>query len=108
MARGAGGKRANGEMTGRWDANSRGCDCIGNLGVKGSAFMATRNGLRCLPPSMRVLFRVSGPQVNVKRSEEPIKSIELQLVRVETCGCAEGYASDRKYCGGTHEGYQKE
>lgn len=26
--------------------------------------------------------------------EVPIKSIELQLVRVETCGCAEGYAKD--------------
>lgn len=24
----------------------------------------------------------------------PIKSIELQLVRVETCGCAEGYSKD--------------
>ncbi|KAK9968874.1 hypothetical protein ABG768_003173 [Culter alburnus] len=30
----------------------------------------------------------------VERSEVPIKSIELQLVRVETCGCAEGYARD--------------
>lgn len=26
--------------------------------------------------------------------EMPIKSVELQLVRVETCGCAEGYARD--------------
>ncbi len=26
----------------------------------------------------------------------PIKSIELQLVRVETCGCAEGYSKDCK------------
>lgn len=24
----------------------------------------------------------------------PIKSVEIQLVRVETCGCAEGYARD--------------
>lgn len=24
----------------------------------------------------------------------PIKSVDLQLVRVETCGCAEGYARD--------------
>lgn len=24
----------------------------------------------------------------------PIRSIELQLVRVETCGCAEGYARE--------------
>jgi hypothetical protein len=25
-----------------------------------------------------------------------IKSVELQLVRVETCGCAEGYSKDCK------------
>ncbi|XP_034244512.1 vacuolar protein sorting-associated protein 26C [Thrips palmi] len=30
----------------------------------------------------------------VERCEVPIKSVELQLVRVETCGCAEGYARD--------------
>ncbi|XP_069677159.1 vacuolar protein sorting-associated protein 26C isoform X1 [Periplaneta americana] len=30
----------------------------------------------------------------VERCELPIKSVELQLVRVETCGCAEGYARD--------------
>ncbi|XP_053502097.1 vacuolar protein sorting-associated protein 26C isoform X2 [Ictalurus furcatus] len=30
----------------------------------------------------------------VESSEVAIKSIELQLVRVETCGCAEGYARD--------------
>ncbi|XP_028902342.1 vacuolar protein sorting-associated protein 26C isoform X1 [Ornithorhynchus anatinus] len=30
----------------------------------------------------------------VENSEAAIKSIELQLVRVETCGCAEGYARD--------------
>lgn len=30
----------------------------------------------------------------VEHSSIPIKSIELQLVRVETCGCAEGYAKD--------------
>ena len=33
-------------------------------------------------------------QVVVEHSEAQIKSIELQLVRVETCGCAEGYAKD--------------
>ena len=32
--------------------------------------------------------------VTVKESEAPIKSIEVQLVRVETCGCAEGYAKE--------------
>ncbi|XP_016320019.1 vacuolar protein sorting-associated protein 26C [Sinocyclocheilus anshuiensis] len=30
----------------------------------------------------------------LESSEVTIKSIELQLVRVETCGCAEGYARD--------------
>ena len=32
----------------------------------------------------------------VKESSAPIRSIELQLVRVETCGCADGYAKERK------------
>jgi hypothetical protein len=32
----------------------------------------------------------------VQHSEIPIKSVELQLVRVETCGCAEGYSRDGK------------
>ncbi|GFO07993.1 Down syndrome critical region protein 3 homolog [Plakobranchus ocellatus] len=30
----------------------------------------------------------------IESCEAPIKSIEIQLVRVETCGCAEGYAKD--------------
>lgn len=30
----------------------------------------------------------------VENCAVPIKSVELQLVRVETCGCAEGYARD--------------
>jgi len=30
----------------------------------------------------------------VEQSELPIKSIEIQLLRVETCGCAEGYSRD--------------
>uniref|UniRef100_A0A4W3H7S5 Vacuolar protein sorting-associated protein 26C n=1 Tax=Callorhinchus milii TaxID=7868 RepID=A0A4W3H7S5_CALMI len=30
----------------------------------------------------------------VEHSDVPVKSVELQLVRVETCGCAEGYARD--------------
>eukprot|EP00041_Stephanoeca_diplocostata_P025304 m.659164 g.659164 ORF g.659164 m.659164 type:complete len:164 (-) comp22722_c0_seq1:3452-3943(-) len=33
-------------------------------------------------------------EITVLHSEAPIKSIELQLVRVETCGCLEGYAKD--------------
>ena len=30
----------------------------------------------------------------VEYCDAPIKSIEIQLVRVETCGCAEGFAKD--------------
>lgn len=33
-------------------------------------------------------------ELTVVRSSATIRSIELQLVRVETCGCAEGYARD--------------
>lgn len=33
----------------------------------------------------------------VLKSSTPIRSIELQLVRVETCGCAEGYAKEGWY-----------
>eukprot|EP00053_Salpingoeca_punica_P007542 m.68762 g.68762 ORF g.68762 m.68762 type:complete len:296 (-) comp14199_c0_seq1:179-1066(-) len=32
--------------------------------------------------------------LTVKQSDEAIKSIELQLIRVETCGCQEGSAKD--------------
>lgn len=32
----------------------------------------------------------------VMKSANPIRSIELQLVRVETCGCAEGFAREGK------------
>jgi len=32
--------------------------------------------------------------ITVQESEAVIKSIELQLVRVETCGCADGYAKE--------------
>ncbi|XP_059622786.1 vacuolar protein sorting-associated protein 26C [Phlebotomus argentipes] len=32
--------------------------------------------------------------VTVQHTEVPIRSIEVQLVRVETCGCAEGYSRD--------------
>lgn len=32
----------------------------------------------------------------IEQCEAVIKSIELQLVRVETCGCAEGYSRDGK------------
>ena len=33
--------------------------------------------------------------ITVEHSAKPIKSVELQLVRVETCGCAEGYVVDQ-------------
>ncbi|BFZ14327.1 hypothetical protein BsWGS_17366 [Bradybaena similaris] len=33
-------------------------------------------------------------ELTVELCEAAIKSIEIQLVRVETCGCAEGYAKD--------------
>lgn len=33
-------------------------------------------------------------ELTIEKCEVPIKSIELQLVRVETCGCAEGFAKD--------------
>lgn len=39
----------------------------------------------------------SSLQIVVEKCDVPIKSMELQLVRVETCGCAEGYAKDGKY-----------
>jgi len=34
----------------------------------------------------------------VEECETKIKSVELQLVRVETCGCADGYARDGTFC----------
>ena len=33
-------------------------------------------------------------ELKVEFCSAPIKSIELQLIRVETCGCAEGYSKD--------------
>ncbi|RWS20406.1 Down syndrome critical region protein 3-like protein, partial [Leptotrombidium deliense] len=55
-------------------------------------------------PSFRVsgqlestVCRLSEPlsgEICVENCDAPIRSIELQLVRVETCGCAEGYARD--------------
>ncbi|XP_070497174.1 vacuolar protein sorting-associated protein 26C [Chironomus tepperi] len=32
--------------------------------------------------------------ITIQHTEMPIKSIEIQLVRVETCGCAEGFSRD--------------
>ncbi|CAH0746520.1 unnamed protein product [Diatraea saccharalis] len=39
-------------------------------------------------------FFVQYRPIRVDECTVPIKSIELQLVRVETCGCAEGYSRD--------------
>lgn len=33
-------------------------------------------------------------ELSVIKCSTPIRSIELQLVRVETCGCAEGFAKE--------------
>ncbi len=33
----------------------------------------------------------------MEESELPIKSIEVQLLRIETCGCAEGFSRDCVY-----------
>jgi len=38
----------------------------------------------------------------VEQCDAVIRSIELQLVRVETCGCAEGYARDGRYYSNRH------
>ncbi|XP_035669415.1 vacuolar protein sorting-associated protein 26C-like [Branchiostoma floridae] len=47
-----------------------------------------------LDSSVCCLSRPLTGELVVESSESPIRSIELQLVRVETCGCAEGYARD--------------
>ena len=36
-------------------------------------------------------------EVSLSESDAVIKSVELQLVRVETCGCADGYAKEGIY-----------
>ena len=33
----------------------------------------------------------------IEESSAPIRSIELQLVRVETCGCADGFAKEGNF-----------
>ncbi|KAL5019852.1 hypothetical protein ScPMuIL_002744 [Solemya velum] len=43
--------------------------------------------------SLKITNPLTG-HLTVEQCEAPIKSIEIQLVRVETCGCAEGYAKD--------------
>jgi len=45
----------------------------------------------------KTLCKITEPftgELSVEACDAPIRSIELQLVRVETCGCAEGYARD--------------
>ncbi|XP_012140879.1 vacuolar protein sorting-associated protein 26C [Megachile rotundata] len=52
----------------------------------------------CISGKLDSLYcKVSEPlsgEVVIEHCEAIIKSIELQLVRVETCGCAEGYSRD--------------
>ncbi|PSN41830.1 Down syndrome critical region protein 3 [Blattella germanica] len=47
-----------------------------------------------LDSTMCCLTKPFTGELVVEHCEMPIKSVELQLVRVETCGCAEGYARD--------------
>jgi len=46
-----------------------------------------------MSPKCPISDSLSGKLI-LERCEEPIKCIELQLVRVETCGCAEGFAKE--------------
>ncbi|XP_050595449.1 vacuolar protein sorting-associated protein 26C [Bombus affinis] len=52
----------------------------------------------CISGKLDSLYcKISEPltgEVVIEHCEAVIKSIELQLVRVETCGCAEGYSRD--------------
>ncbi|CAL7938891.1 unnamed protein product [Xylocopa violacea] len=52
----------------------------------------------CISGKLGSLYcKISEPltgEVVIEHCEAVIKSIELQLVRVETCGCAEGYSRD--------------
>ncbi|XP_015435112.1 PREDICTED: Down syndrome critical region protein 3 homolog [Dufourea novaeangliae] len=52
----------------------------------------------CISGKLDTLYcRISEPltgEMVIEHCEAVIKSIELQLVRVETCGCAEGYSRD--------------
>lgn len=53
---------------------------------------ATHSSLRQYSANAIVYF-----QVVIQHTEVAIKSIDLQLVRVETCGCAEGFSRDGNY-----------
>ncbi|XP_017488869.1 PREDICTED: Down syndrome critical region protein 3 homolog [Rhagoletis zephyria] len=72
-------------------------------------FVLTPDSLQNVKDKTRVpKFRISGRidsttcyiwepftgELIIEHCEQMIKSIELQLVRVETCGCAEGYACE--------------
>lgn len=35
--------------------------------------------------------------MKIEHTDIPIKSIDVQLVRVETCGCAEGFSKDGNF-----------
>ncbi|KZR96530.1 Down Syndrome critical region protein 3 protein, partial [Daphnia magna] len=40
------------------------------------------------------IFNPFTGEIAIEACDEKIKSIEVQLVRVETCGCADGYSKD--------------
>jgi len=77
--------------------------------AKPAAFEITSESIRTMQNKVDVpKFKLSGNLDNLsciisepfsgelilEESELPIKSIEIQLLRVETCGCAEGYSRD--------------
>uniref|UniRef100_A0A0K8TF21 Vacuolar protein sorting-associated protein 26C n=1 Tax=Lygus hesperus TaxID=30085 RepID=A0A0K8TF21_LYGHE len=65
--------------------------------LEGGVDLGTIPGFRISGTIDSTACNISKPftgQITIQHSEIPIKSIELQLVRVETCGCAEGYAKD--------------
>jgi hypothetical protein len=47
---------------------------------------------------MQQLVQPCVGHLTVEESEAEIRSIELQLVRVETCGCADGFAKEGPCC----------
>ncbi|CAF2506116.1 unnamed protein product [Rotaria sp. Silwood2] len=77
--------------------------------TKPAAFEITSESIRTIQNKIDVpKFKITGNldslccvitkpfsgELVVEESELPIKSIEVQLLRVETCGCAEGFARD--------------
>ncbi|GIY00746.1 vacuolar protein sorting-associated protein 26C [Caerostris extrusa] len=40
------------------------------------------------------MHKIIGQMLCIEKCDASIRSVELQLVRVETCGCSEGYSRD--------------